>query len=245
MKFKTVNYTCSLAIALTCMVGLAGLAQAISETAKPEITGSAADAKGFVPDGWRLEHTVRGDLNGDSSDDLAIVLRKPHSPPAETGESDADARFDPMQRVLVIALYDGGVGRYRLAHLDHAIIPDRFSGNAEDYLAGPDPLQISKGVLRLRLDVFLGAGGWETSSRTFNFRRQDEAFVLIGFDRTIIHRGTGKQEDLSINYLTGKAKLGEGSIEDDVLKVTWKKISRRAFLTIGDIGNGLEFDPGY
>ena len=245
MKFKTVTSARSLAIAFMCMVGLAGQTQAISETAKPKITGSAADAKGFVPDAWRLEHTVRGDLNGDSSDDLAIVLRKPYNPPARTSKSDAGAPFDPMQRVLVIALHDSSNGRYRLAHQDHAIIPDRFSGNVEDYLAGPDPLEISKGVLRLRLDVFLSAGGWETSSRTFSFRLQDDKFVLIGFDRQIIHRGTGKQEELSINYLTGEAKLGEGSIEDDALKVTWKKISRRAFLTIGDIGNGLEFDSGF
>lgn len=191
-----------------------------------------------------LEHTARGDLDGNASDDLVLVLRKPHEPPAQTGDTAPGATFDPMQRILVIALHDES-GRYRLTHENHTLIPDRFSGNVEDYLEGPDPLGIRDRVLRLRLNVFLSAGSWETSSRTFKFRLRDGEFALIGFDRTIVHRGTGKQKDLSINYLTGRAKLGEGSIDDDALKITWKTVPRRALRTIGEVGDGLEFDPGF
>ncbi len=245
MKYRTSPLGLNPVFFLAALIFASGAAVTAAVAGAPVIIESAADPEDFVPSGWRLEHSVRGDLNGDASDDIALVLRKPYKPPTQAEDADAGAAFDPMQRILVVALHEKTSGHYRLAHRDHTLIPARFSANVEDYLAGLDPLEISKGVLRLRLDVFLSAGGWETSSRTFSFRLKGKAFTLIGFDRTITHRGTGRHEEVSINYLTGRAKLGQGSIEDDALKVTWKTIPQRALMTIGDVGNGLEFDPEY
>src|SRR5690606_41503969 len=54
-----------------------GLASArdVPEVSYPAIVERAADAAGFVPEGWRLEQTRDGDLNGDGRVDFVLVLK--------------------------------------------------------------------------------------------------------------------------------------------------------------------------
>jgi hypothetical protein len=72
-----------------------------------------------------------------------------------------------------------------------------------------------------------------------------KGFELIGFDRSTTGRNDGGVEEVSINYLTGKVKIATGTIEDDELKVEWRKLKKKPLLLIDAIGDGLQFEPKY
>jgi hypothetical protein len=67
---------------------------------------------------------------------------------------------------------------------------------------------------------------------------------LIGYDVHGLHRGSGEVHEISANYLTGKAKASEGSIEEDALRTQWRQLPRQPLRCLAQIGDGLEFDPG-
>jgi hypothetical protein len=77
----------------------------------------------------------------------------------------------------------------------------------------------------------------------FTFRWQDGALRLIGYDYSDVGRNTGETVDVSINFLTHRARIATGNIERDDEDVRWTQIDRRPLLEIGEIGDGLAFDP--
>ena len=79
-------------------------------------------------------------------------------------------------------------------------------------------------------------------STVFTFRWQHGALRLIGYDYTNVQRNSGKMDTLSINYLTRRINIAQGSVSDD-LKTRWSTIASQTLLTIDDVGDGLEFDP--
>jgi hypothetical protein len=84
-------------------------------------------------------------------------------------------------------------------------------------------------------------GGWDMGSRQFQFRHQNDGFVLIGFESMTVTQNTGETSDVSANYLTRKAKITTGNIENDKQKVTWKKLSKATLIRLEDFKDGLSF----
>ncbi|MDH3743219.1 MAG: hypothetical protein OER56_16635, partial [Hyphomicrobiales bacterium] len=120
----------------------------------------------------------------------------------------------------------------------------RTSPNQDDFLGEAGGLSIKNGVLNVQINLFMSAGGWDAGSRTFRFRHQGGQFKLIGFDSSNVHRGSGETTDVSVNYLNRKAKVATGSIENDIVKTKWSRLPKQPLLTIQQVGNGLEFEPG-
>lgn len=212
----------------------------------PAIVEHAASAEGFVPDGWRLEHAVRGRLDDDARADLLLLLRM--QDPANRIEHDVfgPSPFDTNPRMLVIALADAG-GGYRRALVDHALIPRPESPVMADVLQD-DPanaIRIADNrAFSITLHSWASAGTWYTSNRTYTFRRQDGCFRLIGFDRSSLHRASGETEDTSVNYLTGRAWTRSGSIEHTPGPRRPQRLQGRSAICLGDIEDGFVFDPG-
>ncbi|WP_369976395.1 hypothetical protein [Xanthomonas bundabergensis] len=224
-------------------VAVAGAAQALDPpaVAYPTLPAQGRDASAFVPAGWRLEFERRGDLNGDGRADLLLVLKMAEPRNVLDNTGFGPDRFDTNPRMLAVAFAeDGG---YRLALQDHALIPRPDAPNMEDYLDGAEP-SIARGAFSVNLHQFASAGSWSTSETTFLFRYGHGCFQLIGYDVHGMHRGSGEVSELSVNYLTGKAKLSKGSIEDAALRTTWRQLPRQALRCLQQIGDGLAFDPG-
>jgi hypothetical protein len=212
----------------------------------PSLAATAADAKGFVPKGWKLEIQASGDLDGDSLPDLVLALQQQDPRNIIPNGPLCGDTLDTNPRILAVALAQRG-GSYRLAMQNHSLVPRRDNACAEDWFASEGVtgggLEITRGTVRVRLGRFMSAGGWSMGSTTFTFRWQHGALRLIGYDYSNVQRNSGEMETLSINYLTRRVKIGEGSTSDDDLKTHWLTIPARPLLTIDELGDGLEFDP--
>ena len=207
----------------------------------PPVASQAREAAGFVPPGWTLEQQASGDLDTDGKADLALLLRlrDPRNTLRNAGLGEAD--FDTNPRMLVVALREGA--GYRRVLQDHALVPRRDDPVDDDYVQGDDALAIARGTLRVRLHAWRSAGGWGTWTNTFTFRWQQGCLRLIGFDRSHLQRNSGRTEDTSINYLTGRATVAEGSIEDDAVDTRRLRIDKAPLRCLQDIGSGMQFDP--
>jgi hypothetical protein len=225
------------------LLAVAGAAQALDPPAVvyPQLPAQGRDAAAFVPGGWTLEFERRGDLNGDGRADLLLVLKMADPRNVLDNAGFGPDRFDTNPRMLAVAFAEGD--GYRLALRDHALIPRPDAPNMEDYLDGGEPA-IARGAFSVNLHQFSSAGSWNTSETTFLFRYRQDCFQLIGYDMRGLHRGSGEVDEISVNYLTGKAKLRTGSIEDSALRTQWRQLPRQPLRCLQQVGDGLAFDPG-
>jgi hypothetical protein len=207
----------------------------------PPLPAAATTAQGFVPKGWPIEAQASGDLDGDSRADLALVLRS-EDPANVIRETMCEERFDTNPRILALLLArpDGG---YRVAVQNHTLISRRENPCEVDSFSDPGQIAIERGTLRIDLERMMSAGGWDSGNATFKWRWRDDSLRLIGFDYSNVKRNTGALTVISINYLTGRAKISTGNIGTDRDKVRWKALRNRRAPTIGEMGDGLMFDP--
>jgi hypothetical protein len=224
--------------ALPALLSPAAAAQDLPPVSYPALPAEAATAEGFAPKGWRIEALAEGDLDGDARADLALVLRS-RDPANILREESCEKEFDTNPRMLAILLAKPG-GAYRLAVEDHALIPRRDNACQVDPFSA---VAIERGMVRIAFERMMSAGGWDAGMTTFKWRWRDGALRLAGFDYSNVRRNTGEMSLLSINYLTGRVKITTGNIESDREKVRWTTLRSRRAPTIGEVGDGLAFDP--
>jgi hypothetical protein len=225
-------------------VGGQGTAQElrVPEVVYPVLPEWSSSAEGFVPPGWVLEARSEGDLNGDAVPDLALVLRQSNADNIVKDPSIAGDAFDTNPRILAVAFRNGPAGEFGLVVQNHTLIPRPTNPSAEDPFE--DGLSIERGRLRLSLRLFMSAGGWTTFNATFTFQFRNGRFVLVGYDRYEVHRGNGRVEETSVNFLTRQVKKSTGSISSDARgKAVWTKLARRSPPAIDEISDGLDFEP--
>jgi hypothetical protein len=223
---------------LTLLIPAAALAQELPPVTYPSLPAEAAVSEAFTPKGWRVEARAEGDLDGDSKPDLALVMRS-LDPANVIPEEICEKAFDTNPRMLAVLLAKPG-GGYRLAVENHALIPRRDNACQVDPFTG---IAIERGVLRVDLERMMSAGGWDMGSTAFKWRWSDGALRLIGFDYSNVRRNTGALSLLSVNYLSGRAKISTGNIGTDREKVRWRILRNRRAPTIAEVGDGLMFDP--
>lgn len=208
----------------------------------PDLPKSGAAAEDFAPAGWVVEARAEGDLDGDGKADLAVVLRGTDPRLRVKNEGLGPNEVDTNPRVIAVAVSHDG--RYRLAASNATLIPRNDIPTREDpfYREG---FGILNKALRVELTLFMSAGGWGSSNIAFIFRLDGDDLRAIGYDRTDIQRNSGETETISVNYLTGRMSRSKGSIEGDPgkEKKSWSRIAAKRGPLIGDIGDGLEFDP--
>lgn len=208
----------------------------------PTLEDRATPEKGFVPTGWRLEYSKRGDLDADGRDDLLMVLRMQDPKNVLRNEGLGQDNFDTNPRILAVAFAaDEGD---RLAFQNHTLIPRPDSPVMDDYLEDADALKIARGTFQVTLHSFASAGSWGMGNTAFTFRYQAGCFRLIGYDDDNTQRNTGETTNTSVNFVTGKAIVTTGSIENDKTKVKTHALDKKPLLCIDEVGDGFEFDPG-
>jgi hypothetical protein len=205
----------------------------------PAIARQSATLAGFIPKGWVLETKATGDLNRDKLPDAALVLHMNDRRNHVASTFGPDEKYNSNPRMLVVAFARKG-GGYSLAVADHRLIPRLENQNQDEPF---DEVKIAGGTLRLKMHVFMSAGGWRMGGSAYAFRWQNGGFKLIGFDRDSVMRNTGDTEEVSINYLTGRKQLKTGNIGTSVAKERTVRMRRKPLLDLTQIGDGLMFDP--
>lgn len=206
----------------------------------PTLPQNAASARGFAPQGWRVEKAVVADLNGVGAPDLVAVLKG--DDPACRIARDSGQTLDTNPRLLLVARAAPG-GGYRLALANRQVIMRVDDPYMDDPLDPATGLAVANRVITLKLTYFRSAGGWTTWGTTLRFRWDGQRFATIGADRNEVRRNSGETEDVSANYLTRRLRLDTGSIEDDVATRTrWLPLTKRAS-SLEAIGDALLFDP--
>jgi len=213
--------------------------QEIPPVAFPTLPTTAAAPEDFVPKGWKLEAKATGDLNRDMLPDVALVLHMDEPKNRIAPSWDDTIRYDTNPRMLVVAFGKKG-GGYELAATDHKLIPRLENQNQDEPF---DEVKIAGDTLRVKMHLFLSAGGWRMGGSAYTFRWQDGAFRLIGFDRDDVMRNTGDTEEVSINYLTGTKELKTGNIGTSDEKRRTLRFVRKPLIALEEVGDGLYFQP--
>jgi hypothetical protein len=205
----------------------------------PPIRVSAAKVDGFVPRGWIVDGQAAGDLNRDDREDVALVLKmdNPANRIAPSWNPEASYDTNPRMLVVVFARRSGG---YVQAAVDHSLIPRLSNPNQDDPF---DEVGIRAGTFRIKMHLFMSAGGWEASGSSYTLRWQDDAFKLIGFERDTVARNTGETTEVSLNYLTGRKEFKAGNINSTQQQSRVVHIGKKRLLHLSEIGDGLMFDP--
>jgi hypothetical protein len=187
-----------------------------------------------------VEKETRSDLNGDGVPDLMLLLHMTEPGNVIAGDGLGARQLDTNPRLLVVAFADKATDALSLALANHTLIPRHTDPLMEDPLGD---VSVVRGTLQVSLGRWMSAGGWSMSHSKFTFRYQDGCFKLIGYDTTDVQRNTGKMSEISVNYLTKKAKRSWG-YSDDAMNESWKTVQVADLLCLEAVGDGLEFAPG-
>ncbi len=182
----------------------------------------------FIPSGWTILDTAKGDLNKDGNDDLAFVLQYRDSVPiAITDYGELDTVI-AQPRMLLIAFYSTNSKQYNLIEQSNTFILSHDNPNMEEPF---QDISISKGILKIAFNIFMNSGGWGTFTNIYKFRYQDEELNLIGAEYHYINRGSGETEDRSYNFLTSRVKISTGTISSDKSKTKWRTLGAKELKT--------------
>ena len=171
----------------------------------PVATWAAPVSPDFVPQGWKLEQQVDGDLNGDGRADKVLVLQQQDAANWQDNKGLGTPRLNLNPRTLLV-LWNTPQG-YREAVRNTTLLP---SENSEDTPCLVDPLDegaisIRKQVLVVNLHYWLSCGSYSVNHMQYKFRYQQGVWPLIGLDVNSSSRNSYDTEQSSYNFATGKA----------------------------------------
>jgi len=181
----------------------------------PELPSASRDAAGFVPTGWTIVARRAGDLNGDRVPDLVLVLKMTDPAnvvPVPVGEETEP--FDTNPHVLLVAFAERG-GGYRLAASNRGLFPRREVPFTGDLPPGEETIRLERGSLVVFFEYLRG---WAS----YRFRWEGGVMRLIGYDDSGVAGGCILTT--SINYLTGRARLGASLISSDRERTAWRRV---------------------
>ncbi|MCF3109622.1 hypothetical protein LL912_12650 [Niabella sp. CC-SYL272] len=184
----------------------------------PTIKKKATTVEGFVPQGWKIAYTAKGDLNKDAISDVAIIIQNTNPENLVKNERLGSDTLDLNPRMLLV-LFKGADKVYTLAAKNESFIPspdDAESTCLADPLSETGAIHIEKGVLKLSYQYWLSCGSYGVTNTDYTFRFQNEKFELIGYDCKSFSRASGEESSTSVNFSTRKiGKTTGGNMFDD------------------------------
>ena len=192
----------------------------------------------FLPKGFILFETIRGDLNKDGTEDCILIIKGTDKSKIVTNKYTG--QFDRNRRGIIILFNKNN--QYELVLKNQ----DCFSSENEDggaYFAPEFSVEIDNG----NLIAHYGHGRYGYWKYTFRPKNGD--FELIGYDASS-NRGPIIQYQISINFLTKKKLTKDNLNKDDDgeeeneenFKDTWKKITIKNLIRLSSIKDFDELD---
>lgn len=205
---------------------------AVAQNNSPQINTSGKNTLDFLPSGWKVIDSARGDLNKDSLPDWVLIIENTDQRNFVHNNGLGSDTLNANPRILLVLFKDKTTDNYRLVTQNNAFIPppnDTVSPCLADPIAETKTITIKNGVLGLHFQYWLSCGSWFTSNHDYLFRYQNKQFELIGFNSMEFHRSSGEMSEYSINFSTKKLAHTEGGnmFEETTTKpkTTWKKFT--------------------
>lgn len=186
---------------------------------------SGKSASELIPQGWKNEQVVKGDLNKDGVADLVILASSEDSEiikDEETGEVLDEMNFTSQS----IAIYFGqSDGTYRLFKQYNELIPLAEGGDTYDAELSIN----SKAALVIKYSEWHAVGTSDAGSNTVIARYQNGDFYIIGEGQDYFSRMTGEGVKTSNNYLTNKRSRTTYNEFDEKVKTktTWENLPKK------------------
>jgi len=150
----------------------------------------------LVPHGFAKVARAKGDLDGDGTDDLALIVRRAGKGARAKGASDDD---EVPQAVLIFT--GDKAGKYTLWKLGVSHFMDGAANLMEE--GGVGTFDIKKGVLTIASDTAMSMGGWSAGGCTARWRNGPAGLQLIGLTVSDIDRKCACGTTKDTNYMTG------------------------------------------
>ena len=166
-------------------------------TIQAALAGKTVVEGALVPSGFAKVAGAKGNLNGDGTDDLALIVRRAGNKKRAKAPS---AESDGVPQAVLIFTGDK-TGKYTLWKLGASHFRDGTENLMEE--GGVGLFQIEKGVLTMASDVSMSMGGWGAGGCTLKWRNGQEGFQLIGLTVSDINRKCACGTTNDTNYLTG------------------------------------------
>jgi hypothetical protein len=196
------------------------------EFSYPSIDLKGKTLSDFVPAGWIILDSAKGDLNKDGRKDAAIILQYKDS--VALVKSDEDTVLT-QPRILVIIFKNISENSYYLQQQSKSFILNHDDSGMDDPF---QELTIDKGILQIKFQLFYNIGSWFVTNASYKFRYQSNEFVLIGADNSSFHRATHDYEEYSYNFLTKKRSLTKGNENKGIKKTTLKSLNIQFLKTL-------------
>ena len=184
----------------------------------------------FVPPHWEIISQANGDLNADGQTDTAIIIQ-PQNKPQNNNQ---------QQRKLLI-LFQTQSNQQLQLKLSRQI--PNWTYRSEDECL-EDALDDSALTIKnQRLDLQFNTSPSCSNSYgflyTYGFKLKNNQFHLVGFDSYALDKISGQQDEISLNFLTHKAKLTTtpnifAEIETPP-KIAWKTFQTNTRYTLENI----------
>lgn len=220
-------------VGLLLSLSLPVLAQEPNPLELSQVPQEGKAPQDFVPSGWRIEDTLRGDLDKNGSEDTVIQLVQ------EGPSTGSEGQPVDHARALLALLTEGP--KLRRAGAGTKVL---YCTTCSGVMSAPDTVgqvKIQKGVLLV--NQFSGSRETRHTLLRFRYEPKDKRFLLIGEDVDNTDRLTGATERVSTNWLTGqriteKLKFDEKKNKDVTLSSKKDKVPvKKKFLEDIDIEN--------
>lgn len=181
----------------------------------------------FIPEGWDVRKKVKGDLNKDGIEDVAMVLQ---STDLRLFMGEEPMRINANPNKLIILFGQKKKGCFTLNVKSETFILKHDQENMDDPF---EDISISKGTLKISFTEFYNMGGSDSGSYSYLWRFQEGEFKLIGANSTVHNRMSGDGVEASVNFSTNKYSLTSFNIADEEVEEvkTWKKLNLKELKT--------------
>lgn len=184
--------------------------------------------KKFIPNDWEILSQANGDLNQDGAQDTALIIQPKHK--------------NQQQRKLLVLFQLAQQPQQQLQLKLARNIPNwtyRTNKQCVEDALDESALTIKNQRLDLQFNTSPSCANTYSFIHTYGFKLKNKQFHLVGFDTYSLDKLTGKQDQISLNFLTGKAKLTTipnifAEIETPA-KVIWKTLKSTSNDTLENI----------
>jgi hypothetical protein len=180
------------------LTALAAFSSEDAATIQAALAGNAVVEGAVVPSGFAKVAEAKGDLNGDGTDDLALIVRR--AAKMQQGKAPSEDSDGVPQAVLIFT--GDRSGKYTLWKLGASHFMDSTENLMEE--GGVGSFQIKKGVLTMASDVSMSMGGWSAGGCTLKWRNGPAGLQLIGLTVSDLDRKCACGTTTDTNYLTGR-----------------------------------------